>query len=168
MRAVVLIMHAENSVFKIKSSKNFECLTVSWWEIYWVRELVWGASKLVSNLLEFFSWYFLYIMIISVENRRMMEEVNVLSTKAYHKWDARGSRSSKSHGCLKILKFEFKIWHKWIGYLRFSELERSRRKRAVIKTTASAKKKTGPFFSRTQTLFTRQDETKVQSGHRNR
>lgn len=133
-RAVVLIMHAENSVFKIKSSKNFECLTVSWWEIYWVRELVWGASKLVSNLLEFFSWYFLYIMIISVENRRMMEEVNVLSTKAYYKWDARGSRSSKSHGCLKNLKFEFKIWHKWIGYLRFSELERSRRKRAVIKT----------------------------------
>ena len=37
----------------------------------------------------------------------MMEEVNVLSTKAYYKLDARGSRSSKSHGCLKNLKFEF-------------------------------------------------------------
>lgn len=133
MRVVVLIMYVENSVFKIKSFKNFECLIVFWWEIYWVCELVWGVLKLVLNFFEFFLWYFLYIMIIFVENRCMMEEVNVLFIKVYYKWDVWGSWSLKFYSCLKNLKFEFKIWYKWIGYLWFSELEWSWWKRVVLK-----------------------------------
>lgn len=133
MRVVVLIMYVENSVFKIESFKNFECLIVFWWEIYWVCELVWGVLKLVLNFFEFFLWNFLYIMIIFVENRCMMEEVNVLFIKVYYKWDVWGSWSLKFYGCLKILKFEFKIWYKWIGYLWFSELEWSWWKRVVLK-----------------------------------